>query len=131
MGIKGVAVKQELKALTKGLPSTLHQAAEQLQCAALGEACTHYAACVSATLSDTGVGSHNAAELLPAVHRLRQAHLEAQAPAPDQDTSSMSAQTREVPVRDTREDVADTAASTAGAERQEAAAGICMTLHQI
>ena len=128
MGIQGVDIKQELKALTKELPSILHQAAEQLQRAAVGRACTQYAGFVSAALGDAGDGSHSAAELLPAVHRVRQAHLEARAPAPDQDTSSsMSAQTREVPGGDAGKDMADTASSTGGAERHEAATGMCMT----
>lgn len=131
MGIKGSSIKQELKSLTKGLPSTFHQAVEQLQCGGVGEACTHYAAFVSATLSTHGNGSHNTAELLPAVHRLRAADLEAERPAPDQDASSISAQTREVPVGDAREDIDDTAISAAGAERQEASAGLCKTCHWI
>ena len=124
MGIKGVSTKQELRSLTKGLPSTFHQAAEQLQCGAVGEACSHYAAFLSATLSSSNNGSHSAAELLPAIHRVREAHLEAETPAPDQDASSMSAQTHEVRVGDSREDVTDTAISIAGTEQQEASAGM-------
>ena len=124
MGIKGSSIKQELKSLTKGLPSTFHAAAKQLQRGAVGKACAHYAAFVSATLGTHGNGSHNAAELLPSLHRLRAAHLEAECPAPDQDALSMSAQTGEVQVGDAREDVDDTAISATGAEGQEAPAGM-------
>lgn len=124
MGIRGVSIKQELRSLTKGLPSTFHQAAEQLQCGAVGEACTHYAAFLSATLCSSDAGSQSAAELLPAIHRVRGAHLEDPSSVPDQDASSTSAQTREVAVGDNREDVTDTAISAAGTEQQEASAGM-------
>ena len=124
MGIKGVSIKQELRSLTKGLPSTFHQAGEQLQSGAVGEACSHYAAFLSATLSSSDAGSQSAAELLPAIHRVREAYLEAESPAPDQEGSSMSAQTREVPVGDPKEDVTDTAISAAGSEQQMASAGM-------
>ena len=124
MGIKGVSIKQELRFLTKGLPSTFHQAAEQLQCGAVGEACSHYAAFLSATLSGNDAGSQSAAELLPAIHRVREAQLEAKAHAPDQEASSMSAQTREDQLGDSREDMADAAISAAGTEEQKEPAGM-------
>ena len=128
MGIQGSNIKQELSLLTRGLPCTFHQAAEQLQSKTIGGACSYYAAFVAATLSSDSSGSHSAAELLPAIHRVREARLEAEAPAPDHNASGMSEQTREVQVGDATESATDTADSAAGAEPQGSPAGI---LHQL
>lgn len=123
MGIKGVNIKQELKTFTKGLPSTFHQAAQQLQLVGVSDACTHYAAFVSASLSSDGSSSQSATELLPAIYRIRGAHLEEDV-EPDQEGSSASEQTWEMPGASAKDGVADSADSSASTKGQEVTAGM-------
>lgn len=123
MGITGASIQQELRGLTKGLPAVFHQAAQHLQHDSIGEAASHYAAFSSATLSAT-VAAQSAAELLPALHRVREAHSAAEAEAGDQGDSTVSEQTGGVPAADAGGDLTDTAHSKASAAERAKLPGL-------
>lgn len=125
MGIKGVDITQELQALTKGLPAIFLQAAEQLQCEGIGEACAHYAAFVSVTLSTDSPQSATA--LLPAMHHVREAHLEAEADLGGQEDSCTSEQTQDSTAADPGKPLADSASSrTLLEEHADSAGALCL-----
>ena len=127
MGITGASIQQDLRGLTKGLPAVFHQAAQHLQRDGIGEAACNYAAFSSVTLGTTAP-AQSAAELLSALHRVREAHLAAEAQTGDQGDSTVSEQTREVPAADAGEDLADSAHSKASAAERATFPGLQHTI---
>lgn len=127
MGITGASIQQELRGLTKGLPAVFHQAAQHLQHDGIGEAACNYAAFSSVTLGTTAP-AQSAGELLPALHRVREAHLAAEAQTGDQGDSTVSEQTREVPAADAGENLADSAHSKASAAERATSGGLQHTI---
>ena len=128
IGIKGASITQELRALTAELPATFQAAAQQLQSSSIREACNHYATFVAATLGSDSEMSQSAAELLPAIHCVRDAEPEACREPAQQDTSAHSEQTLENPARALRTDLADSASSAAQPADHDAPAGTPLVL---
>ena len=128
IGIKGASIAQELRALTAELPATFQAAAQQLQSSSIREACSHYAAFVATTLGSDSNTSQSAAELLLAIHCVRDAELGACREPAQQETSAHSEQTLENPARALGTDLADSASSAVQPAGHDAPAGTPLIL---
>ena len=119
---------QELRALTKELPATFQKAAQQLQSSSISEACSHYATFVATTLGSDSSKARSAAELLPAIHHVRDAELGAGREAVQQEASAASEQTLEEHAHTLGTEMADSASSTAQPAGNSAPAGLFLML---
>ena len=123
IGIQGASIVQELRALTKELPTTFQKAAQQLQSSSISEACTHHATFVAVTLGCDGNKAQSAAELLPAIHRVRDTELGALREPGQEEASAVSEQTRENSAGTLGTDLADSASSAAQPAGHDVLAG--------
>lgn len=81
LGIQGGSVRAELTALGRRLPGIYRDAAELLQAPSIRAAAQHYADLVSLTAGEPDQAPAQASELLPTLHRVSHADLDAEAAA--------------------------------------------------